>query len=173
MTATNTLDLDAARRESQRIAPTIVLGGQSFVLPLELPADVIDPLLSDELDLVGLVKQVLADKPTSTNDVNEFLDLLFARPALPRQLIAAVKDSLALLFGADAYAAFLSQRPSFSDYVRIVKALPGFYGVGLGEAFASPGSSESDGATSKETSESTADSTPAASGGTPETSAAS
>jgi hypothetical protein len=160
---TPTIDLDAAKREAAHPEGiTIRLGGEDFTLPSELPVDVFDPLLDENLDLVGLIREVLADKDSDLTD--DVLRIIGERPSLPKQLIGAVKDCFALLFGAEQYAAFTAKRPSIQDYLRLAKALPSLYGVSLGEAFASPASPESDGATQKPTSEPTAGSTPETSG---------
>lgn len=161
------LDLDAARRESAYPdGIPLTYQGQLFVLPAELPADVIDPWLSDDLDLAGLVKKVLADDAGNDSDgaLDIVLSVLEARPQVLSQVIGAVKESLALLFGADDYARFVATRPSLPAYGRLIRGLLTLYGVSLGEAFASPSSSTSAGLTQKQTSSTSTTSTPDTSG---------
>lgn len=161
------IDLDAAKREA--VFPDgipVRFGGQDFLLPAELPVDVFDPLLSEDLDLVGVVKQVLAERPEDGGDDigSVVLDVLLTRPGLPRQTLQAVKQVFAALFGDEQYACFAALRPSVQDYVRLARGLLTAYGVGLGEALGSPDSSESGGETSSQISDASTDSTPAASG---------
>lgn len=99
----------------------------------------------------------------------QVLEILMDRPTLPKQAITAIKDCFALLFGPEQYARFVAQRPSLADYVRLGRALFSIYGVSLGEAFASPDSSENAGETPKQTSPSTTESTPETPGAAPET----
>lgn len=159
------LDLDAAKREARYPdGLPVVLGGQTFMLPAELPAEVLDPLLSDRIDLAGIIAEFLGGKTDDQSFGDALVDLLSNRPDLPSDLIGAVKDVFAVAFGADQYAAFVGKSPSLQDYGRILKyALP-LYGNTLGEAFASAASSESDGQTPKPTSDSSAASTPATAG---------
>lgn len=164
------IDLDAARRETAYPdGIPVALGGETFLLPAELPVDALDPLLSDDLDLVGVLKQVFEERKNSDDTDESFgelvLDVLLARPALPRQVIQAIKDVFAALFGAEQYDRFVAQQPSINDYLRLGQALLPLMGVGLGEALNSAGSSEPGGETSNPTSPTTTpDSTPAASG---------
>lgn len=159
------IDLDAAKREARYPdGIPVALGGQTFTLPAELPVATFDPLLSDELDLVGVVSKVLADEASTKSVIDQVIDVLTDRPDLPTAVLAAIHGCFRILFGPEQYETFAAQRPSVQDYVRLVKALVSLYGVNLGEAFASAGSSESDGQTPKPTSQSTTDSTPEVSG---------
>jgi hypothetical protein len=155
-TATNVLDLDAARRESAHPEGIVVrLGGEDFTLPAELPADVFDPFLTPEFDLSGLIIAVFKDKNDdgSESDLAERLvSLLFDRPSLPTEVIDAVYRALELLFGDEQWATFKAQRPSFKDLGRLVGGLFRLYGTSLGEAFASVSSVTTAGPTSKQTS---------------------
>lgn len=168
MTSAPLIDLDAARRETQYPdGIPVVLGGERFVLPAELPVEALDPLLSEEMDLAGVLQQVLADKPDGADEesIGELvINVLVNRPNLPIQLVQAIKDVFAALFGPEQYERFLAQRPSVPDYLRLAKHLLPLLGVSLGEALGSPDSSESAGETSKPTSPSTAASTPGKSG---------
>ncbi len=162
MSRISLIDLDAARREAEvPDALPLTYKGQDFALPAELPADVFDPLLSEDLDLVGIVKPFLADGIDYGQAV---IDLLTDRPGVPGEVVGAIHGVFAALFGEGDYARFRGLKPSLSDYGRLVKALVPAYGIDLGEAFASPASSESDGATQKQTSEPSTDSTAAPSG---------
>lgn len=164
MTKYQSLDLDAARREEEiPEGIEVTQKGESFVLPAELPMDVFDPFFTDEFDLPGLFARVMQ---TSDDDSTFAIltKLLFDRPDLPRQSIAAVRESLRILFGDEQWEKFQATRPSMKDIVRLAKGLFRLYGTDLGEAFASADSSGSDGSTSKETSNASTESTPAASG---------
>lgn len=171
MTAAPLLDLDAARREAAYPdGIPVVKGGQTFTLPAELPVEVFDPFLSENLGLVDILKDALSEKADDKGLGELVIDTLLARPSLPADLLQAIKDAFAVLFD-EQYPAFVATRPSVQDYVRLTRGLVQAYGVSLGEATASPGSSESAGATPKPTSTSTTDSTPEASGDTPEAAA--
>src|SRR6478735_2126544 len=51
------IDLDAARRERQQPdGLPVILAGEEFTLPAELPLDVFDPFLSEDFDLAGLIR---------------------------------------------------------------------------------------------------------------------
>ncbi|WP_330335709.1 hypothetical protein OHS33_38675 (plasmid) [Streptomyces sp. NBC_00536] len=157
------IDLDAERREVQHPhGITVLLKGQQFLFPAEVPADALDPLLSDELDLVGLLSDIVGTKGATVS--GEVIELLFKRPKLPRQFLTAVKDIYRILLGDEGFADFVVVRPSIGDYVRLTKALITVYGVDLGNLFGSGDSSESDGETSSPTSAGSTDSTPGASG---------
>lgn len=164
------IDMQAARRESEHPDGITIRtrAGTDLTVPAELPADVLDPFLSDDLDLMGLLGNALAAR-TGNSGNSEWLDSILTRQALPKQAVAAIKDALRLLFGEESYAAFVADRPSVQDYIRLVRGLADFYGVGLGEAFASLVSSASDGETPNQTSLGvTGDSTFAAPGDAPE-----
>ncbi|MEU0857418.1 hypothetical protein ABZ352_18540 [Streptomyces griseofuscus] len=158
------IDLDAQRREVQYPnGITVLLGGEQFVFPPEIPADCLDPLFSDELDLMGVLHDIVNadDGSTSTGEV---IDLLFRRPQLPARFYDAIKGVYRELLGEAAYRDFKAVRPSIGDYVRLTKALVAVYGVDLGKLFRSADSSATDGATSSPTSPDTTSSTPAESG---------
>ncbi|GAA2439880.1 hypothetical protein [Streptomyces glaucus] len=161
------IDLDAERREVQYPNGIPVrLGGEQFIFPAELPAAALDPILSDELDLVGLLADVInsADGDTGVWDV---VNALFRRPSLPRKFLAAVRETYAILLG-DQHEEFLQQKPSVPDYVRLTTGLAKVYGVALGKLFRSGDSSANDSQTSSPTSPgTTTDSTPEASGSAP------
>jgi hypothetical protein len=157
------IDLDAERREVQYPdGIPVKFGGDQFILPAELPAEALDPILSDELDLVGLLGDVI-ESADGDAGVTEVVTALFRRPSLPRKFLAAVRETYAILLG-EQYEGFLKQRPSIGDYVRLTTGLTEVYGVELGKLFRSVGSSENAGATSNPTSPDTTGSTPDASG---------
>lgn len=169
------LDLAAAQREiSNPEGLPLKFRGQEFLLPAELPVDVFDPFLSEEFDLAGLIREGVTrykaaksaedDGGKKVSIAGIVVDTLFDRPTLPLDLLDAIYSAFELLFGAEQYATFKALRPSIPDYAALMAGLFQEYGVSLGEAFASPSSSETDGATQKETSESTPTSTPEVSG---------
>jgi hypothetical protein len=148
------IDLDAHRRESTYPdGIPLVFGGEEFVLPAQLPLEVFDPFLSEELGLAALIRDFFAESDDK-DDVAQILDALVAHPGLPKQVIAAIMDAMALLFGAEDFARFQrsSARPGVGDYLFLARNLIAAYGVTLGEAFASPDSSESTGTTPSPTS---------------------
>lgn len=156
------LDLDAGTREaSYPDGILIVLGGNEYTFPAELPIDVFDPFLSEELDVVDLIRSLYAILSTERGETttDALLTLLQQRPGLHKQIIAAVREALALLLGADQYAAWVASRPTVTGLMRLAGALMDEYGVALGELFASPNSSTTGGATQKETSGQSTDST--------------
>lgn len=171
----NVLDLDAAKRERNHPDIVVRFGGNDLTVPGELPADVFDPFLSDEFDLVAIIKVVLDDDSDDSNDawVAKINRLLDANPKIATQVLAALKDAYSLLLGADNYKLFVSSKPSLQDYVALTVGLLRMYGTSLGEAFASPDSSGDAGQTPSPTSSGSTNSTPEASGVAPESSTAS
>ncbi|AXI91307.1 hypothetical protein SAM9427_36660 (plasmid) [Streptomyces sp. ETH9427] len=161
---TYAIDISAERREVQFPHGIAVKMRKdwSLLFPAEIPADALDPLLSDELDLMGLLGEVV----NSSGEVgtSEVIDLLFRHASLPRKFIAAVKDIYRELLGEDEFEDFKAHRPSIGEYVRLTKALVAVYGVDLGKLFGLGVSSGSDSETSSPTSPDTTSSTPEASG---------
>lgn len=161
------IDLDAERREVQYPdGIPVQLGGEQFIFPAELPAEALDPILSDELDLVGLLGEVLESSDGDAG-VKEVVNALFRRPTLPRKFLAAIRETYAILLG-DQHEDFLAQRPFIGDYIRLTTGLTRVYGVELGKLFRSADSSENDSPTSSPTSPATTESTPAGSGFVPD-----
>ncbi|MET8717335.1 hypothetical protein ABZV52_29665 [Streptomyces sp. NPDC004735] len=165
-TTTFALDLDAPRREvTHPHGIAVKLHGNQLIFPAELPADALEPILSDELDLVGLFGDVLQSSDGDSVGTNEVLVALFKRPSLPRKFLAAVKETYAVLMDAEydeegklldgQFKDFLESKPSVPDYVRLTMGLTRLYGVELGKLFSSADSSESDSPTSKPTSPTT------------------
>jgi hypothetical protein len=163
------IDLAAPRREAQFPHGILVKFSEDvdFLFPAELPADALDPILSEDLDLVGLLGDLVQAQGRSA--VDEIIELLFRRPRLPLLFMSAVKETYKVLLGEQQFADFLAARPSIPDYVRLSVGLIRVYGVDLGKLFGSADSSESDGETSKPTSADTTSSTPGESGSAPET----
>ena len=158
------LNLDAQRREEETPdGIKITLKGREFVAPAELPLDVFDPFFTDDVDLGGVLKDLFdADDKKPTASV--VFDLLVANPKLPKAVWHAIWQALENLLGEEGYKEFRAAKPSIKDAARLVKGLFALYGTSLGEAFASAESSESALPTSKLTSSSTTESTPAESG---------
>lgn len=163
------IDLDAARAESTPIEVTFK--GQTFTLPGELPLDVFDPLLSDDLDLVGMIRKAWSN-PDLADGV---IETLLAPGNVPAKLLAAIREGFRLLF-ADEDAAnpdaefdrFMACRPSAQDFRRLISHLARLYGVSLGEVFASLITSPTaGGATQSTTSPDSTGSTPEPSGDAP------
>ncbi|MER6616264.1 hypothetical protein [Streptomyces xantholiticus] len=161
------IDLDAERREVQYPdGINVRLRDHGFRFPAELPADALTPLLSEELDLMGLLGDLVRSQ--SGGSTWEVIDLVLRRRDLPRQFDQAVKDTYKTLLGEEAFERFLSISPSIGDYVRLTKALAKLYGVELGKLFGLGDSSKNAGEMSSPTSaDSTTDSTPAEPGAAP------
>jgi hypothetical protein len=154
----------AARREGENpTGVSVLFDGKDYLLPVELPAAVLDPLVDGDLDLAGLIKVAYdasrdQSRPAESRDEMQSLiwETLAAKPDLPVSVIRAIRDSLALLFGADQWASFQASEPSLADMGALVVGLVSEYGVGLGEALRSGNSSKTDGTTSNPTSSVTA-----------------
>jgi hypothetical protein len=161
------IDLDAERREVQYPdGIPVKFGGEQFIFPAELPAEALDPILSDELDLVGLLGDVLESSDGDAG-IKEIVNALFRRPSLPRKFLAAIRETYTILLG-DQHEDFLRQRPYIGDYVRLTTGLTKVYGVELGKLFRSADSSENASETSSQTSPDTTESTPDESGSAPD-----
>lgn len=180
------LDLDAKRAERARARAArregsddpnvrVTFDGNEYVLPPELPASVLDPLIDGDLDLVGLIKvayDASRDQRRSADSRDRMESMIWetlaGHPDLPVSVVRAIRDSLALLFGADQWAAFQASAPSLSDIGALIVGLVSEYGVGLGEALRSANSSGTGGTTSNPTSAgSVPGSMPAGSGPSP------
>ncbi|MYX26746.1 hypothetical protein GTY75_08695 [Streptomyces sp. SID8381] len=163
------IDLAAPRREVQFPHGILVKFDEDteFLFPAELPADALDPILSDDLDLVGFFGDLVQSQGRSA--VGEVVELLFRRPRLPRLFMEAVRETYKILLGEQQFSAFIAARPSVPDYIRLTAGLVKVYGIDLGKLFGSADSSASDGETSKPTSAGTTGSTPEGSGSVPGT----
>lgn len=155
-------DLDrhrAARREARHV-PALRMEGKRYELPIELPVDVFEPLTQLNMDVSVLIRQVLdVRKQAEENDesanlaiMSAVIDMLVVNPKLPQDLVEAVKEMGRRLLGDEAYAVLARSRPSKDDLGDLVKYLAGQYGVSLGEASRSSGSSKEPGTTSRPTS---------------------
>ncbi|WP_406153246.1 hypothetical protein OG217_05855 [Streptomyces sp. NBC_01023] len=167
------IDLDAAERREVQYPHGIPVKyrEEQFIYPAELPAKALDPLLSDTLDLVGLLRDVIEASENPTASV--VIDLVFKRPHLPRQFVDAIYEVHRILLGKEEYQRFEDLGPSLPAYVRLSMGLIKVYGVDLGKLFGLGGSSESDGETSSPTSTDSTDSTPEESGDSQESPASS
>jgi hypothetical protein len=136
------IDLDARREEVAATPKEIRLGGETFILPPELPGDVLAPFLAADLGLVDL----LADAIANSDDKDEIGDMVFEllgkNPSLPSSLVTAGSDALKALIGADRYPVFLEKRPTVPEYLLIAQGLFTEYGMSLGDFFGSSSSSE-------------------------------
>lgn len=165
------IDLQAATRELAYPdgIPVTLPNGQVITAPAEFPLDVLDPLLSEDLDLIGVVKLVVDREPrvgedgeTVEDDIATIVvDVLMERPAILAQVKRAIGQCFAALFSEEDYARFVAARLGVRTLAALVKGLLSEYGVGLGEALGSPASSESSGEPSSPTSDGSTDSTPA------------
>ncbi|WP_435244692.1 hypothetical protein [Streptomyces sioyaensis] len=168
------IDLDAAERREVQYPNGIPIKyrEEQFIYPAELPAKALDPLLSDELDLVGLLRDVVEASENPTASV--VIDLVFKRPQLPRRFVDAIYEVHRILLGREEYERFEELGPSLPAYIRLTMGLVKVYGVDLGKLFGLGDSSESDGETSSPTSaDSTTGLTPEESGDSPESQASS
>jgi hypothetical protein len=179
------LNLDAKRQERARARAArregadprgvpVTFDGREYLLPAEVPAQVLDPLLDGDLDLVGLIKvayDASKDARATETDRDRMQEVIWetlaAKPDLPVTVIRAIRDSLALLFGAEQWEAFQASQPSLPDMGALVVGLVSEYGVGLGEALRSGNSSIPAGTTLSPTSSGSTGSTPVTSGPTP------
>ncbi|MFE6639476.1 hypothetical protein ACFVFT_38065 [Streptomyces tendae] len=166
------IDLDAERREV--LYPDgipVRFRGEQFIFPAELPAAALDPILSEELDLVGLLGDVIASADGDAG-VQDVVAALFRRPTLPLKFLEAIRKTYAILLEGQ-HQDFLDRKPSVPDYVRLTTGLARVYGVELGKLFRLGASSGSDSQTSNPTSPDTTASTPDASGFVPDNPASS
>ncbi|MFD9394138.1 hypothetical protein ACFWBB_26400 [Streptomyces sp. NPDC060000] len=161
------IDLDAERREVQYPdGIPVKFGGEQFIFPAELPAEALDPILSDDLGLVELLGEVIESSDGDAG-IGEVVTALFRRPTLPRKFLAAIRETYGILLG-DQHEGFVKKRPSIGDYVRLTTGLVRVYGVELGKLFRSADSSASDSQTSSPTSPASTESTPDVSGFVPD-----
>lgn len=167
------IDLDAILGESAD--KTLRFKGTDFVLPGELPGACLAPFLDPELNLAGLVADLIAaDESAEKSDdadggfMSALLDALMARPTLPVQVLEAATTALNELLeygGAGKAAEFHALKPSVNAYAALGVNIAKDYGFGVADFFSSDESSEAGGEPSKQTSPpTTPDSTPEASG---------
>lgn len=98
----------AARREVDAVAPVIVFGGREYVLPIELPVEVVRSL-TELADLSG-------KKDVDGNEITKVL-------------LDTVRGFL-----GDQYDDFMQNSPSVNDLSAFVEGIPSEYGLGLGES---------------------------------------
>lgn len=156
------LDIDslrAAKREARQQAPGVTIGGRRLDLPIELPADVLEPLTTLNMDVSVLIRQALDARDTGGGDeasnlklMGAVVDMIVVNPSLPRDLVEAVKEMGRRLFGGEGYTYLVAQRLTLPELGLIAKYVLGQYGVSLGESFGSSSSSAEAGTTSKPTS---------------------
>lgn len=156
---TNVLDLDAARdaRAQARAEHTgpveLRFGGEVIAeLPAELPVEVLEPLMSVDLDLAALAREALdamnsSDADAQSKAVELVIDLIVANPRLPQDLIRAGQEMGRRLLTEDGYARFVARRPSLQDVNELAKQLVKRY-ARLGESLRSS-TPAADGTTSK------------------------
>ncbi|NML55182.1 hypothetical protein HHL19_35350 [Streptomyces sp. R302] len=169
-TITYAIDAVAARRETQYPHGIAVRYTEDLDLyfPAQLPADTLDPLLSDELDLFGLIGEIFSATGGEAG-INDIVTAVFRRPRLPRLFLEAVREAFAKLLGKAQYADFIATRPGLEDYIFLTTMLTKIYGVQVGKLLGLGGSSENGGPTSSPTSPATTSSTPDDSGSGPTT----
>lgn len=181
------LDLDAAasaRREAQGGEFGVRKGGEFYPLPRELPIDVFAPFAALSQDLALLVQDSWTTIRGNTSAAEKeragemILASLIANPALPTQVIHAVKAALGRLLcteerlpGDDVHAddcgatRFARARLTDKDLRLLLPGLLAMYGVSLGEVLPPTSGSAGSGGTSKRTSRRGTGSTRGASGG--------
>jgi hypothetical protein len=159
----------AARREGGSGPIPVHLGKDTYNLPREVPAELLDRLLDPEVEIARLlILAVRQFQNSRSEDMGEVIvDILSAAPDLPFGIVRAIKDAVRFLFGDEQWAAFEAQKPSLEDEWELLQGLVKTYGVSLGEAFASSKPSDPAGATSKPISNVSTTSMPEASGPTP------
>ncbi|MET8696967.1 hypothetical protein ABZV65_31005 [Streptomyces bauhiniae] len=172
--STFVIDLDAPRREVQHpYGIPMKFRGEQYMFPAELPDAALDPLLSDELNLTGLVADIYEASERNATMSEMVLLVLRGRGNLIRKLQSAIRETYKILLGDDQWANFQSGRPSIPQYVHLTIRLGQVYGADLGKFFGSGDFSANDSKTSNPTSPASTDSTPEASGSAPETPASS
>jgi hypothetical protein len=166
----------AAAREGRGEGVPVAFGAGKWMLPAEVPADVLQRLLDPDVEVAQLLVVALrAYRAGTDRAADTIIEVLTDQPNLPHGFVRAVLDAIESLFGPEQWAAFRAEKPSLQDLWALVSGLFREYGVGLGEALRSRAPSPNGGTTSSPTSlVSIPDSTPATSGpdeATPDTSA--
>jgi hypothetical protein len=146
----------------------LIYKGESFALPSEIPGECLAPLLDEDLGLLERIVALFDDDGEDSDKgfIDVALEMIQGEPRYPLRVLAAVKESFAILLG-DEYDRFAAKRPGLNAYVHIALALPGEYGLDLADFFGSSESSENGGTDSSTTSQPSTDSTPETSGDTP------
>lgn len=155
-------DLDAILNELEDRA--LIYRGNTFVLPGELPADVVSPFLAADSGLIELLTDVIAESSADADWDDMLLLALKKSPTLPRSLLEAAGTAFCNLLGHEQHTAFTALKPSVAAYMAIARGVFTEYGASLTDFFGSAGSSGTDGDTSNQTSSTTTESTPETSG---------
>jgi hypothetical protein len=166
------------RREATGAKPIRLKFAETVhTLPDELPLDVFGPLEDINVDVALLIRLALdarEGREGATKDAtNIVIDMLVTNPALPREVLAAIREMAIRLLGQACYDDLIASRPSREDLGGIATFLFERYGVNLPEASEPSGSSDDDGTTPRPTSPESTDGTSEVSGPTPETPASS
>lgn len=158
----------AAKREGRGDVIEVPFGDDTFHLPAELPATVIDTLLDPEVEIAQLVifaiRNIRGGGAGQDEALAVVVDILTERPDLPLGFVRAVRAAVQDLFGEDQWGRFQAQNPSAQDMFALIRGLTSAYGAGLGEAFSSSAPSTPGGTTSSATSSVSTASTPEVSG---------
>lgn len=157
----------AAKREGRGDIIEVPFGEDTYVLPAELPATVVDMLLDPQVEIAQLFIMTLRNiksGPANDNAIALIADVLTDAPSLPLGFVRAVRAATQELFGEEQWERFQAQKPSVEDFGALVWGLIKAYGAGLGEAFSSSAPATPGGTTSSVTSSASTDSTPEASG---------
>lgn len=112
MTTIN-LDVKREERRKDKEPSDIVLGGKSFLLPLELPLEVITKL--GELSAASKKKDGAA-------------------------ISGILVSTMEVLLTADDFKTFMKLKPAVNDLSAIVEGIPEAYGLSVGESEASASS---------------------------------
>lgn len=144
----------SAKAEATADDIVITIRGLDWLLPAELPASILDPLIDGELDdLIAMLVQMYGDGDEQ-GELNEgaVIAVIARNPRLLSSTLRALKRTYAELLGEEQWQAWLDTRPSLPDYIRFARQAASHYGVGLGEALGLSSSSTDGGKTSKRTS---------------------
>ncbi|MFI6541521.1 hypothetical protein ACIBHY_54345 [Nonomuraea sp. NPDC050547] len=167
------LDLNAARanRNGTQGKPIeLRLGNAVIMLPPELPVDVLEPLAHLNVDTALIARTVLQAlqetdlAKAGLSVASMVVDLVIQNPALPTELLNAVRLMGRRLMGDDGYEAFVAERPSVPDVAALVKGLGGRYAFSAGESRPSSSDSASGEGSTPTSSTTTEDSTSLESG---------
>jgi len=154
-------DLDsiaAQRREGGRRPMRFRWRNEVMELPSELPLDVLAPLKGQASSLSLVFAEAIgAGTSGGGRDSTEIiLSVIASKPDLPSELVDAVTEMGRRLFNSEEHPEqwerFIAGRPSTDDAVALGRKLFDRYGVTLGEASPSSGSSPAGGRTSSATS---------------------
>lgn len=182
MATSNPLDLDldldslrAARREARAEGFRFRFAGQIIALVPELPLDVFGPLLPHLPTVMRMLAPAMeagakgdgGKRGADDIDLGKMVGELARNPLLPSQVIEGALEGARRLFADGAWDLFLAGRPTLPDVQALAPAVMAYYGVSLGEALRSAGSSAPDGATSRQTSDAGTSSTPGKRSGNP------